>query len=441
MRYKLFLGLLIVFLAGIGMGAVYMYLKMESKPLWILPGILVVPIIIYFFLNRKLIKPYQLIINGLKMLNEQDFSTRLRPVKGKEANQMIEVFNRMMTSLRQERLLVREKNKFLDLLIQASPQGIIILNFDERISDINPAGLHLLDIKDLSLVKGKLLQESGLELAQQLGAMKKEDEIVVRTSSISIYRCVRSAFVDQGFEHPFILIEELTRDLLRIEKESYERIIRMMSHEVNNSVGAIGSTLSVVSEIFRQGEEKEWEDVLPAVEASHDRCGNLAQFISNLAHVVRIPEPSVTSVSLNELVCSVDALTRMECQKRNIKLTLMPDIKDRLVHIDGIQFEQVLVNIVKNAYEAIGSDGEIKISTQSYPTTITIEDNGPGIPQEVKEKLFTPFFTTKSTGQGIGLMFVRDVLMNHGCKFSLNSGDGWTRFVIHCIDSDTPSAS
>ena len=149
----------------------------------------------------------------MKMLNEQDFSTRLRQVKSKQANQMIEVFNRMMGSLRKERLLVREKNKFLDLLIQDSPQGIIILDFNERISDINPAGLRLLDSGDMEEVTGKRLNESGVEVAQQLSGMKKDDEIVIRTSNASIYRCVRSAFIDQGFEHPFILIEERTRDL------------------------------------------------------------------------------------------------------------------------------------------------------------------------------------------------------------------------------------
>ena len=80
--------------------------------------------------------------------------------------------------------------------------------------------------------------------------------------------------------------------------------------------------------------------------------------------------------------------------------------------VAGIQFEQVLVNIIKNAYEAIGENGRIKISTHHSPLSIIIEDNGPGISEEAKQKLFTPFFTTKSSGQGIGLMFVREVLTN-----------------------------
>lgn len=95
---------------------------------------------------------------------------------------------------------------------------------------------------------------------------------MIRTSTHTIYHCIRSAFIDQGFKHPFILIEEITQELLKVEKDSYERIIRMMSHEVNNSVGAIGSTLNVVADIFKQDENGQWEYVLPAVEASFERC-------------------------------------------------------------------------------------------------------------------------------------------------------------------------
>lgn len=431
MKSKLAIGVLLLFLSGILLGALFVYFQYEGKPLWVLPGLLVLPAGLYFFLYSKLVKPYLQILSGMRLLNEQDFSTRLRPVKNKEAREMAEVFNRMMGSLRNERLSVREKNRFLDLLIEASPQGIIILDSNERITDINAAGLRFLGLSGVDEVKGKRFRETGLELAGSLASMQRGADLIVRPSGGYSYRCTRSSFTDQGFEHPFILIEELTRELLQIEKESYERIIRMMSHEVNNSVGAIGSTLHVVSDIINSGEQGAWSDVLPAVDASSDRCRHLAQFISNLAHVVRIPQPALTYISLNEQARAVDALTRIECQRRDIKLTLHLSPEDHLVCVDGIQFEQVLVNIIKNAYESIGSGGEIRILTSLSPLSIIIQDNGPGITDEINEKLFTPFFTTKTSGQGIGLMFVRDVLVNHHCRFNLYTSDGWTRFEIY----------
>lgn len=432
MKSKWTFWVIVALITAILVAVGFLFFRSEPFPFWVVQGIALLAVLLSVFLYKKLIRPYHIILNGIHLLKEQDFSTLLRPVNNKDANELISIFNRMISQLRSERLTVREKNHFLDLLIQASPQGIIILDFNKQIADINPAGLKLLGIEDIATVKGKRLHEASFSLAAPLAALRPADDVIIRGESVTAYRCIRSSFVDQGFDHPFILIEELTHELLKVEKESYERIIRMMSHEVNNSVGAIGATLHVVSDIIKHDSREEWKDVLPAVDASFDRCGHLAQFISNLAHVVKIPEPVLSSVSVNEQVRAVYALTRPECRRRNIALTLSLTAADsQTIRADGIQFEQVLMNIIKNAYESIGQDGEICLITRSAPLSITIEDNGPGITREVKQKLFTPFFTTKKTGQGIGLMFVRDVLLNHQCRFSLETEKGRTRFNIY----------
>lgn len=430
MKSRWIFWIIVVFITGILIAIGFLFFRDESTPFWVIQCIAIASVILSLFLYKKLIRPYRIILNGMQLLKEQDFSTHLRPVNNKDANQLIDIFNRMISQLRNERLAVREKNHFLDLLIHASPQGIIILDFSKQISDINASGLKLLGINNLSSVKGMPLGKASFELAAPLASLKTGDDVIIRGSGVAAYRCICSSFVDQGFNHPFILIEELTRELLKVEKDSYERIIRMMSHEVNNSVGAIGATLNVVSDIFKQDGREEWKEVLPAVEASFDRCGHLAQFISNLARVVRIPAPSFSEISLNEQVRAVDALTRIECRKRNIQLVLVLTDQEHTIRMDGIQFEQVLVNIIKNAYESIGRDGEVRIVTKSSPLSIAVEDNGPGITDEIKQKLFTPFFTTKQSGQGIGLMFVRDVLLNHQFRFSLNTENGWTSFKI-----------
>lgn len=430
MRSKRIYWTIVVFLVLVLTGIGFLFFRDESFPFWVIQGIALLSLLFAFFLYNRLVRPYHLLLNGMALLKEQDFATHLRPVRNRDADEVIRVFNRMISHLRNERLAVREKNQFLDLLISASPQGIIILDFDKNVTDINPAGMKILGVDHLAEVKGKRLSELSFDLAPALANLRPKDDLILRGMGGTAYRCARSSFVDQGFDHPFILIEELTHELLRVEKESYERIIRMMSHEVNNSVGAIGSTLNVISEIFTQNGETEWKDVLEAVDASYDRCGNLSKFISNLSHVVKIPEPTRTWISLNEQARAVEALTRMECQRRNIRLelSLVPD--DPMICLDGIQFEQVLVNIVKNAYEAIGRDGVIRISTARDPLSLTIEDNGPGLEEETRKKLFTPFFTTKPTGYGIGLMFVREVLVNHGYRFDLSTREGLTRFEI-----------
>ncbi|MDL2256186.1 PAS domain-containing protein, partial [Parabacteroides sp. OttesenSCG-928-K15] len=316
MKTKWVFIVIVLFITAVFMTLGFLFFRNEPFPFWAMQCIAVASVLFSIFLYKKLVKPYLLILNGMELLKEQDFSTHLRPVKNKDANELIDIFNRMITHLRNERLQVRERNQFLDLLINASPQGIIILNFDKQITDINTAGLKLLGLHDLDEVKGKRFVDANFPLAPALAGLKLKDDMILRGEGATVYRCVYSSFVDQGFNHPFVLIEELTNELLRIEKESYERIIRMMSHEVNNSVGAIGSTLNVVSDIFRQERGKEMEDVLFAVDASYDRCRNLTEFISDLANIIRIPEPSLSTVSLNEQIRAIEGVIRLECQRR-----------------------------------------------------------------------------------------------------------------------------
>lgn len=368
----------------------------------------------------------------MELLKEQDFSTYLRPLPHSEANKLIEVFNKMMRRLREERLSVREKNHFLDLLIQASPQGVIILDFDDNITTINPAGMRLLNIKQVADVEGKKLDQVEIGIGKMLSSLKEDDDTIIRNSGVFSYRCIRSSFKDKGFTHPFILIEELTHELLKTEKKSYENIIRMMAHEVNNSVGAVSSTLNVISDILKEMPDNELTHVLPVVDVSLERCHHLGKFISNFANVVKIPKPTLSFVNINQLIRSVESLTSIACQCRNIKLSLdLATEDDRTAYIDEIQFEQILINLVKNAYESIGMHGEIKIITNASPLSISVCDNGPGISDEIKNQLFTPFFSTKPNGQGIGLMFVKEVLLNHTIRFHFETLNGWTSFNIY----------
>lgn len=305
-----------------------------------------------------------------------------------------------------------------------------MLDFGCRITNINLSGLRLLEIKQLESALGKKLDELPCEVCKQIAGLEPGEEAIFRVGGIVQYRCTASSFLDRGASHPFILIEELTHELLATEKKSYESVIRMMAHEVNNSVGAIGSTLSVVADIAEQGDDEEWKEVLPAVVASTERCAGLSRFVSNLAEVVKIPEPNLSRIDICQVVEGVVRITYPECKRRNIQIELSSDKQPFWANIDAIQFEQVLLNIVKNAYEAIHRNGEIIVALFPESQTVEIRNNGSMLTDEVKQKLFSPFFSTKSYGQGIGLMFVREVLMNHRCRFGFYTESGWTVFRL-----------
>lgn len=158
----------------------------------------------------------------------------------------------------------------------------------------------------------------------------------------------------------------------------------------------------------------------------------MSRFITNFADVVRIPEANLRSSDLNLLLSSEARLMEGVCMKREIRLCLELDPNLRPVDLDTQLLEGAVQNILKNAVESIESNGEIRIKTNEAERTLIIADNGAGISREVAEQLFRPFFSTKRSGQGIGLIFIREVMLRHGFRYSLSSyPDGWTRFIIY----------
>ena len=203
----------------------------------------------------------------------------------------------------------------------------------------------------------------------------------------------------------------------------------MIAHEVNNSVAGITSTLDTVDDALQSMEDT--EDLREVMRVCIERSYSMSRFITNFADVVKIPEPQLEQVYLNERVIACKLFMENVCQNRNITLCMDLCEEDPTVMIDTTLFEQVIINIIKNAAESIEANGKIIIRTSASPCMLEIGDTGKGISKEMETKLFTPFYSTKPNGQGIGLIFIREVLMKHNCTFSLRSyPDGITRFRI-----------
>ena len=396
---------------------------------YLVEGLIVVAIFLLIVFYKKIVKPLNTIGNGMDLLKEQDFSSRLSPVGQYEADRVVNIFNRMMEQLKNERIRLREQNNFLDLLIKASPMGVIILNFDEKITSLNPAAIKVLGIHSVEEVANKKLQDINSLLAEELATLSFNDIRTVQLNDSNIYKCTYSSFIDQGFQHPFILIESLTDEVMKAEKKAYEKVIRMIAHEVNNTTAGITSTLDTVESTLTEVENT--EDIREVMRVCIDRCFSMSRFITNFADVVKIPEPDLRRQDLNTLVNSCKMFMENICHDRDISITLRLSENLNEVMVDASLFEQVMVNIIKNSAESIESQGEIIITTTNNPICLEVADNGKGINKETAAKLFSPFFSTKPEGQGIGLIFIREVLLKHGCTFSLRTyDDGLTRFRI-----------
>lgn len=420
------LALLLIVVWGI---LFFMTIHESGWRFYLMESIITVSLIYLVYFYRKVVKPLDAIANGMDLLREQDFSSRLSPVGQHEADRIVTVFNRMMLQLKNERLRLREQNHFLDLLISTSPMGVIILTLDEHISMINKAAIGFLNEGTEEDLLGERFYELTGPMAEEIERIPKESSATIRLSDSHIYRCSRLSFVDCGFAHPFILIESLTTEVMKAEKKAYEKVIRMIAHEVNNTVAGVTSTLETVNDVLQSMEET--EDLHDVMKVCLERCFSMSRFITNFADVVKIPEPQLQEVSLNNLVMACKRFMENLCHGHQIILHVDLCPEEPIVRMDMMLFEQVLVNIIKNAAESIGNNGNIYIHTQANPSILEIGDTGKGISKEVETKLFTPFFSTKPNGQGIGLIFIREVLMKHECSFSLRTyPDGITRFRI-----------
>ena len=427
MRIKGFFGILVFLLLVLGGGLLFLSSRLNMIYFYIGEGLVLFILCYLPFFYRKIVKPLNSIGSGMELLREQDFSSRLSPVGQYEADRIVNVFNRMMEQLKNERLRLREQNNFLDLLIKASPMGVILTTLDEDLSELNPMAQKMLGVRQEDVL-GKKMNEIDSPLAAELANVPKGETATVRLNDSNIYRCTHSSFIDRGFQHPFFLIESLTDEVMKAEKKAYEKVIRMIAHEVNNTTAGITSTLDTVEQALST--EEGMDDICDVMRVCTERCFSMSRFITRFADVVKITEPTLTLVDLNELAFTCKRFMEGMCTDRNIKLRLEIDETLKEVKMDASLFEQVLVNIIKNAAESIEKDGEIIVRTLS-PAIVEVVDNGKGISKEVEAKLFSPFFSTKPNGRGIGLIFIREVLMRHGCTFSLRTyADGLTRFRI-----------
>ena len=381
-------------------------------------------------LYRSLIQPIQTITAGIEAIKDRDFNVKFLETGNEEMNKLVGTYNQMIDRLRSEGIKQQEQHFFLDKLIQTSPVGILVLDFDENIASLNPKARSLLNIVEESL-KGQSIQTLSHPIIKEFNNLKTGESKTIQLNGIQTFKCQKAHFVDRGFNHHFITLEELTAEILTAEKKAYGKVIRMMAHEVNNSIGAINSILESILNYKHQIVETDRLDYQNALEVAIERNDHLNYFMRNFADVIRLPAPNVESYDLNQLINSILILFHAKASQQQVELEFKRTENSFLIPIDVSQMEQVLVNITKNALEAIDEQGRITFFLNAKGKELIISDTGRGISKELEHLLFTPFFSTKNTGQGIGLTLIRDILRNHGFAFSLQTVEkGRTEFRI-----------
>lgn len=350
------------------------------------------------------VRPITALSTGAELLRGQDFSSRLAHTGHHDTDKLVDLFNNMINQLRRERLRQQEQNSFLALLIDASPMGIIIYDFNGNTTQMNPAAKQM--VQD--------------ELANAIANIPPDSSDTVRLADNNIYKVSNMHFVELGFRRRFTLIEPLTDEVYRAEREAYGKVIRTIAHEVNNTMAGVKSLMDTLSATIANN------DMQFLLDSCGERCSSMSKFITAYANVVKIPEPTPLLQDINTFISrQMPFLEAMASP--DIAIILNLSTQPATASFDAPLMEQVIVNITKNAVESIrsrGTDspkGQIVINTTVQPSTIEITDNGIGIATELSRKLFTPFLTTKPEGQGLGLTIISEILKKHNCKYSLST--------------------
>ena len=425
MRYKTKLLIYILCLNALLIGVTLLLYSSNKLLFFVLEFVFIVSLVLGFKIYSLFSRPFDLLSSGIESLKDQDFSMQLKPVRSKEFNLLVNVYNKMIHQLRKDRIALSEKNFLLTLLMDASPSGILIFDVDDRLVSLNNSAEKFIT-HSIENIKGMKLDEISQMSKGIFDRANDSKNYIFKKDGTQTYRIQIGFFIDRGCNTRFILIEDLSHEIIKTEKLSYEKVIRMMSHEVNNTVGAVNSILNTI-----QPKLSEWEHHQKAVDVCISRNDNMNRFMRNFADVVRIPSPELRSMDLNMLVSNTILLVQSRIDTRDIEIDFSPSQQHIDIRGDSSQLEQALINIIKNSIEAVENEGIIKIITSTVPTTLRVIDNGVGIHDSEREKLFTPFYTNKAKGQGIGLTIIREILTNHNCSFNLDSNNGSTEFVIH----------
>ncbi len=380
-----------------------------------------------FFLLRQAMAPLDYTRRFQELLQEGHYSARLQAHDAPELQALVGQFNQMLGSLHDERLKAGEQRGFLESLLQATPSAVVVYDFEGRMSLMNASA--------------QALQVS-VPLWGQIEAIPLGESHVLTDLQGRRFRGQRGQFFDRGFARQFLLIDELTQELENSERGTYAKLVRVLAHEVNNTVAATGSVLASLGHYSPQLKAQDQDDFNTAIRAVRHRNASLGEFIERFTVVAKMPDPECFPCSLLALLDSIAQLYQEQCKRDGVRVTWLQRDAATEVSLDRHWMEQALVNIFKNALEATvatmresGGTGEIRLAVVNEGSVVrlSVSDSGNRLDKVPAEQLFSPFFTTKKGGQGIGLLLVRELVQRHGFSYRLAATvDGRTQFDIGC---------
>lgn len=372
-----------------------------------------------FAARERTMMPLQTIANLLEALREGDYSIRARQPQAEDSlgEVMIEV-NALGTILRSQRFDAVDAGQLLQKVIEEIDLAVFTFDENENISLVNPAGERMM-AQPAERLLGRSAEDLGLgDCLVGEATWTFERSFPGQTGR---WQCRRGVFREGGVPHHLLVLSDVSKALRDEERQAWQRLIRVLGHELNNSLAPMKSTASTLVSLLRRDQLHEgWRnDAQRGLKIIADRCESLNRFVASYSRLARLPPPKLQPLPVAPLIRRVVAFEI----RRKVDIEPGPELT---IQADRDQLEQLLINLVKNAVEAVvETDGEVMISWRLAAThlQVLVRDTGPGIANP--KNLFIPFFTTKQGGSGIGLVLCRQIAEAHGGSLSLeNRADG-----------------
>lgn len=401
----------------IGTGIPFGLLQLGAQPLLAWSAGLLIALILAFLLlrplTRNLNRALQSLESGLLNFRDGDFSISLALNREDQLGQLAELYNEVGEILRRERAHIHQRELLLDTVIQSSPLALLLIDQSEHIIYANTSARHLLH--DGKPLQGHLLQQilplCPPELAQAIE--QKQDGLTSYLDGESSHtlHISNSTFVLNSQKHRLILLREMTRELTRAEVQVWKKVIRLISHELNNSLAPISSMAHSGKVLSEKIDSQQLAGVFDVIA---DRCRHLTEFTQGYARFAKLPPPSCEEVHWSALVRHLQALH---------PVTLKGELPLRPGYFDPVQMEQALLNLLKNASESGSAEEEItlKIETDAHGQLLTVSDGGSGMNDKVLQQALLPFYSTKPQGVGLGLALCREIADAHGGQIRLHN--------------------
>lgn len=366
-------------------------------------------------LRDRVVRPLQTISNLLAALHEEDFSIRARGASRDDAlgELLIEV-NTLSETLREQKMGALEATSLMRSVMAEIEVAVFAFDGEQKLRLVNRAGEKL-----LGHAAERLLGQSAAQLGLQDALLVEgfQTQQLSFPGGVGKFGVRHGQIRQHGLSHDLLVISDLSQALREEERQAWQRIVRVLGHELNNSLTPIKSIAGSLSLLLsRTPRADDWEtDVQRGLDVIASRAESLNRFMTAYAQLAKLPQPKLRAVDVGALLRRV-----VEVETR-LHVTLVPG-PEMTIQADGDQLEQLLINVIRNAVDAVmeNGGGEVQVGwAKQRQLEIAVEDNGPGL--SGTKNLFVPFFTTKPKGSGIGLVLSRNIAEAHGGSLTLEN--------------------